>query len=260
MPEGDTVHLAARRLHAALSGERLTKGELRVPAFAAVDLSGSVVGEVVARGKHLFFRLDDGRSLHTHFKMDGSWHIYRHGDRWRGPNHQVRALLETDERIAVGFRLPVVKLFPTAREADVTQHLGPDVLGEDWDPDEALRRLTADPERAIGDLLLDQSVMAGPGNVYRSEICFLLGVLPDAEVGTLSDPARVVALTKRLMEANCDTGSQVTTGDPRRGRDRWVYGRGGAPCRRCGTLIRRAERPAPHGSRVVFWCPACQTA
>ena len=149
--------------------------------------------------------------------MDGEWHLYRPGHRWRGPWHEVRAVVETEPWVAVGFRLATVELLPTEREHQAVGHLGPDVLGPDWDPAEALRRLIADPDRPIGEVLLDQRVMAGPGNIYRNEVCFLLGVDPGTAVRRLDDPAQAVELVKRLMEANRHTGDQVTTGDRRPG-------------------------------------------
>ena len=256
MPEGDTVFLAATRLDAALAGQTLTRTDFRVPRIATVDLAGRTVEQVVSHGKHLLFRIAGGVTLHTHFKMNGSWHLYRPGERWKEPEWQVRALLETAPWIAVGFRLAVVDLLHAAREHEVLGHLGPDPLSQEWDADEALRRLTAEPDRAIGDALLDQRVMAGPGNVWKSEICFLRGVDPRTPVGRLSRPERLVALVKELFEANRTTGSQITTGDLRPGRTQWVYGRAGRPCRRCGTPIRvRAPREP---ERVTYWCPACQ--
>ena len=183
MPEGDTVFLAATRMHAALAGQRLLATDFRVPRFATADLSGQVVREVAARGKHLLLRTDAGTTLHTHFKMEGAWHLYRPRERWRGPAFQVRAVLRTDPWVAVGFRLAICELLPTASEHEVVGHLGPDVLGPDWDPAEALRRLRADPDRAIGTALLDQRTIAGPGNVYKSEVCFLSGVDPWTPVG-----------------------------------------------------------------------------
>jgi endonuclease-8 len=154
--------------------------------------------------------------------------------------------------------LGVVELLPTREEHRVLGHLGPDVLGPDWDPEEVVRRLGLRPERTIGDALLDQRAMAGPGNVYRSEICFLRGVDPWTPVKDVRDLFGVVALTKRLMEANRTTGTQVTTGDTRPGRSRWVYGRGRRPCLRCGSPIRRGELGDPGEERVVYWCPSCQ--
>lgn len=258
MPEGDTVHLAARSLNQALAGEVLTRTDFRVPAIATTDLSGKALLEVVARGKHLLFRIEGGTTLHTHFKMEGSWHLYRHGQRWRGPAFQVRAILETAERVAVGFRLAITELIPTSDEASIVGHLGPDVLGPDWDVAEVLQRMTEHADRPIGDVLIDQTVLAGPGNVYRSEICFLRGIHPLTPLRHVDDLDGVLSLTKRLMEANRSTGNQVTTGDTRTGRSRWVYGRRDLPCRRCRTPIRRAESGQRGQERVIFWCPTCQ--
>jgi formamidopyrimidine-DNA glycosylase len=258
VPEGDTVFLAAARLRRALAGQVLTRTDFRVPRIATADLSGRRVDDVVSRGKHLLFRIEGGVTLHTHYKMEGSWHLYRPGERWRGPGWQVRVLLETEPWIAVGFRLAVAELVETAREQEVVGPLGPDPLGPDWDAAEALRRLCAQPERPIGEALLDQRVMAGPGNVWRNELCFLRGLDPQIPVSRIARLERLVALVKELFDANATTGSQVTTGDQRPGRTRWVYGRGGLPCRRCGSRIRvRAPREP---ERVTYWCPSCQPA
>jgi endonuclease VIII len=254
VPEGDTVHLAARRLHHALSGQVITSSDLRVPRYATIDLSGKRVLEVVARGKHLLFRFEGGLTLHTHYKMEGSWHLYHPGEKWRGPAFQVRAVLTTSEWVAVGFRLATTEVIETASEETVVGHLGPDVLGEDWDLDTAVRNLERDPARPIGETLLDQRNAAGFGNVYKSELCFLRGVDPWTPVGEV-DVRGMVALGKKLMEANRNTGAQITTGDERPGRRQWVYGRGGQACRRCGTMIKRAD---PSGERVTYWCPKCQ--
>ncbi|MDQ3645906.1 MAG: DNA glycosylase [Actinomycetota bacterium] len=259
MPEGDTVHLAAARLHQALGDKVLRRTEFRVPRFATADVSGRRLQEVIARGKHLLFRIDGGVTLHTHFKMEGSWHLYRHGEAWRGPAHQVRALLETDDRVAVGFRLAITELIDTGREDEVTGHLGPDVLGPDWDADEAVTRLQAEPDREIGEALLDQRVLAGVGNVYKCEICFLRGIWPRTLVRDVPDLPGVVGLAKRLMEANRTTGQQITTGDRRPGRKHWVYGRAGKPCLRCRSTIAHDRQMASGGERITFWCPRCQT-
>jgi formamidopyrimidine-DNA glycosylase len=258
VPEGDTVYVAATRLRAALAGAVLTKTDFRVPRFATVDLSGRTLLEVVPRGKHLFFRIEGGVTLHTHYKMEGSWHLYKHGERWRGPAFQVRAVLTTADWVAVGFRLAITEVVPTADEGRVVGHLGPDVLGPDWDESEALTRLEAARGRTISDALLDQSIMAGPGNVYRCEICFLSGIHPRTPVEEVADLRGVITLTKRLMDANRTTGMQITTGDPRPGRAHWVYGRKGMPCRRCGTNVRRELRPDDPTDRVTYWCPHCQ--
>ena len=149
MPEGDTVHQAAGRLHQALAGQELTVSDLRVPRLATVDLTGRTVLEVVARGKHLLTRLEGGLTLHSHLRMDGSWRIFAPGERWRGgPGHQIRAVLGTASRTAVGYRLPVLELLRTPAEDEAVGHLGPDLLGPDWSPAEALARLELpDPER-----------------------------------------------------------------------------------------------------------------
>lgn len=256
MPEGDTVHLAATRLHAALAGQTLTRTDFRVPQLAVADFAGREVRNVIARGKHLLLRIAPDVTLHTHFKMEGSWHLYRHGERWHGPGWQARVVLETAGWVAVGFRLAIVELFPTARERERLAHLGPDPLGDDWDDGEALRRLVADPARTISEALLDQRVMAGIGNVWRCELCFLRGVDPWTPVGAVREPEKLVSLTKRLFEANRGTGSHVTTGDGRPGNTQWVYGRRNQPCRRCGTRIQWRQAADP--GRVTYWCPRCQ--
>jgi formamidopyrimidine-DNA glycosylase len=258
VPEGDTVYVAATRLHRALGGRLLERTDFRVPALATADLSGRTLTAVVPRGKHLLFRIEGGMTLHTHYKMDGSWHLYRRGEAWRGPGFEVRAVLETSDRVAVGFRLPVVELIGTDAEADVVGHLGPDPLREDWDPHAALRLLAAEPDRQIGEVLLDQRVIAGPGNVYKSEVCFLHGVDPWTPVGDVSELPGLVDLLARLMQANKRTGTQITTGDTRPGRQRWVYGRAGRPCLRCGSKVRKGDQQGYGGERVTFWCPKCQ--
>jgi endonuclease VIII len=258
MPEGDTVWLAGRRLHDALAGRVLTRTDFRVPQLATADLTGRTVTEVVSRGKHLLFRIDDSLTLHTHFRMDGAWHLYRHGDRWRGgPEWQVRLLLANDAWQAVGYRLPVVELLPRDHEGDAVGHLGPDLLGPDWDPDEAVRRLAADPDREIGPALLDQRNLAGVGNLYQAEVCFLLGVSPWTPVREV-DLAAAVDRARRLLTINKEHPAQVTTGNPRRGAENWVYGRAGQRCRRCGTTVRSAEQGDPPYQRLSFWCPRCQ--
>jgi endonuclease-8 len=259
VPEGDTIWLTAHRLHAALAGRALVRAELRVPQLATVDLVGRRVLEVVPRGKHLLTRLDGDTTLHSHLRMDGSWHLYGPGEPWRGgPDHQVRAVLGTGERTAVGYRLPVLALLPTADEAEVVGHLGPDLLGPGWDPAEALRRLAAEPGRPLGEALLDQHNLAGIGNVYVSELCFLRGVTPWTPYGLVPAPERLVALARRLLEANKARPGHVTTGDTRRGRTHWVYDRARRPCLRCRTPVRAGEHGPADRRRVAYWCPRCQ--
>lgn len=258
MPEGDTVFLAATRLNAALADSVLTKTDFRVPRLATVDLSGRRIRGVVARGKHLLIRIEDDVTLHTHYKMEGSWHLYRPGERWRGPDFQVRAVLYADAWHAVGFRLAIVELLDTAEEGRVVGHLGPDPLRPDWDAQRVSDAIAGRPDAAIGEVVLDQRVIAGPGNVYKCEACFLAGVDPATPVRDVVDVPRLVDLLARLMQANRKTGTQITTGDLRPGRQRWVYGRAGEPCFRCRTLIRRAEQRGYGGDRVTYWCPTCQ--
>lgn len=259
MPEGDTVWRTAQLLHEALSGAPLTRAELRVPKFATADLSGREVLETVPRGKHLLTRLAGGLTLHSHLGMDGAWRVQPPGERWRGgPAHQIRAILGTAGHTAVGYRLPVLELLRTREESAVVGHLGPDLLGPDWDLDEALRRLLADPARPLGEALLDQRNLAGIGNVYRSELCFLVRVPPWLPVGDLAAPERLLALAKKLLEANRARPERSTTGERRRDRLLWVYGRQRRPCLRCGTAIATAELGPPAERRPAYWCPRCQ--
>jgi len=258
VPEGDTVFLTASRLRQALRGERLLGTDFRLPRLATVDLAGQVVADVVARGKHLFLRTDAGLSLHSHLRLQGEWHLYRPGQRWRVPGHEVRVLLRTEPWVGVGVRLPVCELLPTREEERVVGHLGPDPLGPGWDAAEVVRRLRQDLGRPIGEAVLDQRVMAGPGNVYKNEICFLRGVTPWTPVGDVADLDGFVERLASLLRANRTIGRQVTTGDPRPGRDRWVAERGGLPCRRCGTPIGTARQASYGQDRPTYWCPNCQ--
>ena len=260
VPEGDTIAKAADALNRALAGRRITRTDFRVPALATADLAGQAITAVVARGKHLLMRTDAGLTIHTHLKMEGAWELEPPGRRVADPRDEVRLVVETDAATAVGTQLGIVELLETKSEGRVLGHLGPDLLGPDWDAAEALRRLAARPDRPIGEALLDQTVMAGIGNIFKCEICFLRGVEPATAVGELRDLEAVVGLARRLLLANRATGNQVTTGDPRRGRSHWVYGRGGEPCRRCGERIQRRidGRAGEAGERVTYWCPSCQ--
>ena len=258
MAEGDTVHATASRLHEALAGQTLTRTDFRVPRAATADLSGQVVRDVAARGKHLLMRTDAELSIHSHLGMDGSWRVDAPGERRRGRAFEIRAVLETGRAVAVGHRLRLLEVIRTRAEAQVLGHLGPDVLGPDWDAAEATRRLAASPDREIGEALTDQAVMAGPGNVYRSEVCFLAGVDPRTPARRIEDPTRLVELMRTAMEANRGGGRRVTTGDPRPGHELWVYGRRGRPCRRCGTPIRSFDQGEAGSRRIVFACPSCQ--
>jgi endonuclease VIII len=259
MPEGDVIWYTARRLHEALAGRVLTRSDFRVPRYAMVDLRGQQVTEAVARGKHLLIRTGNGLTVHTHLKMDGSWRIRPASDGEPRRNaHQIRLLLANDEWQAVGYLLGVTEVVPTAKEKKVTGHLGPDLLGPDWDAAEAVRRLTEHKELPIGEALLDQRNLAGLGTVYMAEMLFLRGVDPSRPVGSVDDLSALVELGHRLLDANKGRLGHVTTGDTRLGQENWVYGRAGRPCRRCGTSIRRGEQGPPGQERLRFWCPNCQ--
>ncbi len=261
VPEGDTVWLAAQRMNTALAGATLRRGEFRLPQLAALDLTGTTVREVVPRGKHMLIRLADHRTLRTHFRMDGSWHIYRPGAKWRGgPAHDIRVVLTTEQWECVGYRLHDVDLVPTADEGRLVGHLGPDVLGPDWDLDEALRRLRQNPDEQIGVAILDQRNLAGIGNLYKVESLFLAGVHPWARVADVPDLAALVERARTLMVANRHHPEQSTTGDTPRGQDHWVAGRKGRPCRRCRTPILLGEQGPATQERVTWWCPHCQAA
>jgi len=258
VPEGDTVWLAASNLNKAIAGEALTGCDIRVPAFATVDLTGEVVRNVESRGKHLLHHVGD-LTIHTHLKMEGSWHLYRPGTPWRRPAHQARIILSTSDWVTVGFSLGVVEVVPTSEEDTVVGHLGPDLLGE-FDAATAVGRLGASPEVPVFVALLDQRNLAGIGNVYANELCFLRGMLPTRPVGEDTDVAATVALARKLLAANRGRVDRSTTGDLRAGRNAWVYGRAGRPCLRCGTRIRRGKLgPTPLTERDTFWCPRCQT-
>ncbi|MEV6377798.1 DNA-formamidopyrimidine glycosylase family protein [Streptomyces sp. NPDC051773] len=260
MPEGDTVWQTARRLHTALAGKVLSRSDLRVPRFATADLTGRTVLDVTPRGKHLLTRIEGGLTLHSHLRMDGSWKVYAHDERWRGgPAHQIRAILGTLDRTAVGYRLPVLELIRTVDESRAVGHLGPDLLGPDWDPDLALTNLLSDPARPLGEALLDQRNLAGIGNVYKSELCFLLRVTPWLPVGALPEDlaARLPGLAKKLLEANRERPIRSTTGLRR--HDLFVYGRAPRPCLRCQTPVRVADQGDGSRERPTYWCPTCQT-
>jgi endonuclease-8 len=264
VPEGDTVYRAAHNLAAALTGEVLTGCDVRVPKYATVDLAGQRIESVSSRGKHLLLRTEEAL-VHSHLKMEGAWHLYRPGSRWRRPAFEARIVLDTAPWQAVGFALGTLEVLPRDAEEDVVGYLGPDLLGPDWDAAEALRRIEAQPERAIGLALLDQRNLAGVGNVYRNELCFLRGVLPTRPVAEVPDLPRMVDLAKRTLEANKNRVERTLTGDTRPGKQDWVYGRAGKPCRRCGTRIRGGQLGDPvqpgRGAtdRDVYWCPRCQT-
>lgn len=248
---------AARQLHQALAGRVLTRSDFRVPRYATTDLTGRAVTGVISRGKHLLIRADGGISVHTHLKMEGSWRIGRPSS-FPLRDHRIRVVLANAEWQAVGSQLGTVEVIRITQETTILGHLGPDLLGPDWDAAEAVRRLAADPARAVGEALLDQRNLAGIGNLYKAETLFVGGLSPWRPVADVPDLAGLVEVARRLLEANKDRIGQVTTGSMARGEQTWVYGRAGLPCRRCGTSIRRADQGQVLAERVTFWCPNCQ--
>src|ERR1700683_5317765 len=203
MPEGDVVWYTARRLHEALAGRTLTRSDFRVPRLATVDLTGDVVTETVSRGKHLLTRTRNGLTVHTHLRMDGTWRVQPAAERIRD-DHRIRLILANEDWQAIGYQLGVVELIRTSEESQVIGHLGPDLLGSDWDSDEAVRRLSAEPDRPISEALLDQKNLAGIGNVYKAEVLFLRGVNPWRPAGAVADLGALVNLARRLLEAHQD--------------------------------------------------------
>jgi endonuclease-8 len=257
MPEGDVVWQTARRLHQALAGRELTHADFRVPRLATMDLAGDVVTETVSHGKHLLTRTQNGLTVHTHLRMDGSWRVRPAAERIRD-SHQIRLVLANKEWRAVGYQLGVVELVRTSEESQVTGHLGPDLLGPDWDPAEAVRRLSTQPDRPIGEALLDQRNLAGIGTWFLAEMLFLRGIDPWRPAAAVPDLEALVKLAHRLLEANKSRPGHTSTGDTAPGRDSWVYGRAGRPCRRCGTTVKRGEQGPAGQERLRFWCPSCQ--
>lgn len=252
MPEGDTVYRTAAKLREALVGRTLTRCDVRVPKFATVDLTGVNVDEVISRGKHLFIRAGDA-SIHSHLKMDGAWLVG--GQIRRVPAHKIRIILDANDVRAAGVDLGVLEILERRRDEEVVAHLGPDLLGADWEPRTAAANLVVDPDRPLAETLLDQRVLAGVGNVYVNELSFVTGYLPTSPVSAVKDPLRMVQRARDMLWLNRSRVNRTTTGDTRPGRDLWVYGRVGRPCRRCGATI-ASDRSS---ERISFWCPVCQT-
>ncbi|GHD80383.1 endonuclease-8 [Salinibacterium amurskyense] len=284
MPEGDSVYKAAAKLRAALDQQVLTRTDFRVPAFATLDLSGQTVTSVVPRGKHLLIRVAEGTdtaavdaaaapapaptpagdpgsglTIHSHLKMEGVWQIYGAGERWRKPSYLARGVLSTASKTAVGFELGLLEVVPTASEDSIVGHLGPDLLGPDWDADLALANLLSDPARPVALALLDQRNLAGLGNVFANELSFLRGVRPQTPIGEIADPKRLVALAFKAIMVNKDRPIRNLTGLPRGKPRYWVHGRRGEACLRCGTRIESDQLgTGPTDTRYMWWCPSCQ--
>lgn len=274
MPEGDTIFRAARTLHRALAGKIVTRFESVFPALTRVHedtpITGRTVELVTARGKHLLIRLSGDLTLRTHMRMNGSWHIYRPGEAWQRSRRDMRIVLATSDFVAVGFSIPVAEWLRTsaAGRHEELRKLGPDLLADDFDAAEAERRLRERGDTPIADALLNQRVMAGIGNVYKSEVLFACRVDPFALVRTLSDEqlSCLIATARKFLRANVSEGLapmstylgfRKTTGRSDPTERLWVYGRAGDPCRRCGTAVKISKQG--RDARLTYWCPACQS-
>ena len=275
MPEGDTIFRTARNIGRALIGRPVTVFRSTYPVLTRFNddtpLAGQTVDSVEARGKWMLIYFSGGGILASHLLMNGRWHIYRQGERWQLPRFHMRIVIENEQYQAVGFRVPVAEMH-TARSLERNTKIpqaNSDLLSGDFDPEAALDRLMARGNEAIADALLDQRVLAGVGNVFKSEICFANGLHPFRPVGTLTrgEAAATIKRAQRLLQANVleDSGDLIVTyrGQQRRTTHNsdpteslWVYGRHGEPCRRCGEAIRR--RIQGDDARVTFWCPRCQ--
>lgn len=273
MPEGDTIFRAARTLNRALAGKIIVRFESVLPALTRVHedtpLTGRTVDEVTSVGKHVLMRFSNALVLRTHMRMNGSWHIYRPGERWQRPRRDMRIVLATQDFEAVGFNIPVAEFI---EERNLQRHrelraLGSDLLSDEFDEDETVARILSRKKMAIGDALLNQHLLAGIGNVYKSEVLFACRVNPFDDAGSLAaETVRLLVQTaQRFLRANVSMSlaPMTTYGGFRRtaGRDNpserlWVYGRGGKPCRRCGATI--SMRKQGSQARVTYWCPECQ--
>jgi endonuclease-8 len=267
MPEGDVVWRTAQRLHQALSGRELLVADLRWPSLATVDLTDRTVLETLSRGKHLLTRLGATNTagpltLHSHLRMEGGWRVDRSGPpaERRGRSSEVRAVLGNDTWTATGSRLGRLDLVITRDEGTLVGHLGPDLLGPDWDLDQVLANLRDRGPQPVGAALLDQRVLAGVGTFYLAETMFLAGRSPWTPVADLPEPElrRIVQRAHDLLHLNRDRVHQVTTGDARPGHEAFVHGRSGRPCRRCGRTVRVAAIGEAPADRVAFFCPNCQ--
>ena len=275
MPEGDTIFRTARNLGRALSGQPVTVFRSTYPLLTRFNddtpITGQLVSSVEARGKWLLIHFSGGGTLATHMLMNGSWHIYRHGERWQQPRFNMRIVIENTQYIAVGFKVPVAEMHTAQSLARDRRFPAPaiDVLNPEFDSAEAALRIQAHSSEEIADVLLHQGVLAGVGNEFKSEICFVTGIHPFCRVAalTLEQIQSVVVASQRLLRANVLVDSPDTlvtyAGATRRTTHAsdptasvWVYGRHGEPCRRCAEPIRR--RIQGPDARVTFWCPRCQ--
>jgi endonuclease VIII len=274
MPEGDTIFRSARALRQALAGHVITRFETGYAQLASVNDQSPIVGRTVERvesqGKWLLIYFSGDLILATHMLMSGSWHIYRVGERWKMSRSHMRIFLATEAMEAVAFNVPIAR-FHTARSLErfsAVTTLGPDVLGESFPTNEAEHRIQAHSDEEIGNVLLNQRVMAGIGNVFKSEICFACRVNPFRKVSTLrkEEVTCLLDTARKFLAANVTdtasdaivtyTGLRRTTGSSNPANRLWVYRRAGEECRRCGTTI--LTRKQGLGARSTFWCPDCQ--
>ena len=274
MPEGDSIFRAARSMHRVLAGHVVTRFETAYAHLDRVNVDTPIAGRTIERiesaGKHLLILFTGDLILRTHMRMNGSWHLYRHGERWwRGPQ-AMRIRIDTADWVAVAFNVPVAE-FVTPKElatTDPVARLGPDLLGREFDRDEAVRRLIASAHQPIAMSLLDQRLVAGIGNIYKSEVLFLSGVNPFAAAGAVSKDTleRMMDLARGLLKDNVIDGTSpriqtyrnLRMTSPGSGHDEslWVYGRAGKPCRKCGTPIEMKKMGVE--ARSTYWCPKCQ--
>ena len=256
MPEGDTVWRTAQRLNQVFAGHILTRCDLRWPELSTLDFTGHTTTEVISRGKHLLHRLDSGWTIHSHLRMEGQWRIEPPGTRANG---QTRALLATNQWTALGQRLGMLDVVRAADEHTLVGHLGPDVLGPDWNPAVAATNL-GNAGDTIGAALLDQTNLAGVGTLYASESLFMQRIHPLTPVAhlTADQLAALVERAHKLLEHNRHHALQSTTGNRRRGETTWVFGRPNQPCRRCGTTVQTATVGPPTRQRGLCYCPRCQ--
>jgi endonuclease-8 len=271
MPEGDTIFRAARTLHRALAGRRVARFESVYPKLTRIDhdspLAGRTVLSVTARGKHLLMTFSGDLILHTHMRMNGSWHIYRPGERWRAPRHEMRISVDTPKYVAVGFNIPVAEFLTPAQLAqhEQIQALGPDLTDPDFDRSDVRRRMAVLATEPLHDVLLNQRVVAGIGNALKSEVLFVARINPFMPAGELADEAfeRLMDAARRLMDMNTRESASLppvfgrrTTGSLDASAKLYVYGREGKPCRACGSAIE--ARKSGLDARLTYWCPRCQ--
>lgn len=266
MPEGDTLHRTAQTLRAAMRGKRVTKFESPLAQLVRVNDSTPLVGRTIedirAIGKHLLIDFSGGLHLRTHLRMNGSWHLYKTGEPWKRGSFTLRILIETEDVVALGFSIPVAE-FLDDRQLAASRSLnalGPDLLDPQVSVDVVVERALLQPDRELGDLLLDQHVAAGLGNVYKSEILFMRRLNPfdRASQVTREELHALYDIARRQLRLNVDsyTGGRRTTERVDPSARVYVYGRNGDPCRRCGTLVEyRKQGPDARGT---YWCPKCQ--